>query len=135
AWPRRRELWVLHAMLLAYAASVVMFYVFARYRYPIVPLLVLFAAAGVTDAGSFVAQGYSAAIAALKGCATFWPTFAAVSVAAVLANWPILSTDLMRAVTENNLAVALQAAQRLDEAKTHYERAIALRSDYAAAYR
>ena len=34
-------------MTLAYAASVVMFYVFARYRYPLVPLLMIFAAAGV----------------------------------------------------------------------------------------
>ncbi len=35
-WPMRRRLWILYAMTLAYAASVVLFYVFARYRYPLV---------------------------------------------------------------------------------------------------
>jgi hypothetical protein len=33
-----------------YAASVVVFYVFARYRYPLVPLLIVFAAAGSSAA-------------------------------------------------------------------------------------
>jgi hypothetical protein len=47
-WPIRSKLWVIHAMLIAYAGSVVMFYVFARYRYPLVPFLVLFAAAGLS---------------------------------------------------------------------------------------
>jgi 4-amino-4-deoxy-L-arabinose transferase-like glycosyltransferase len=48
-WPKRSHLWVLYLMLVAYAASVVLFYVFARYRYPLVPLLVLFAAAGIAE--------------------------------------------------------------------------------------
>jgi tetratricopeptide (TPR) repeat protein/4-amino-4-deoxy-L-arabinose transferase-like glycosyltransferase len=46
-WPMRRRLWILYVMIGAYATSVVFFYVFARYRYPLVPLLVLFASAGV----------------------------------------------------------------------------------------
>src|SRR5471032_117466 len=52
-WPRRSQLWILYAMTAAYAASVVLFYVFARYRYQLVPLLILFAAAGVIEAGLF----------------------------------------------------------------------------------
>ncbi len=36
-------------MILALAASVAIFYVFGRYRYPLVPLLVLFAGAGVVE--------------------------------------------------------------------------------------
>src|SRR5262249_51891576 len=48
-WPIRTRLWILYAMTLAYAASVVAFYVFARYRYPLVPLLALFAAAGIVE--------------------------------------------------------------------------------------
>src|SRR5207248_1361829 len=43
----RRRLGVLHALALAYAASVVAFYVLARYRYPLVPFLTLFAAAAI----------------------------------------------------------------------------------------
>ena len=46
-WPWRDRLWVLYGIAMAYAASVVTFYVFARYRYPLVPFPVLFAAAGL----------------------------------------------------------------------------------------
>ena len=45
-WSERRRLTPLYLMLAFYAASIVAFYVFARYRYPMVPLLVVFAAAG-----------------------------------------------------------------------------------------
>ncbi len=46
-WPDRQRLWILYALTVTYALSVVMFYVFARYRYPLVPFLLLFAAAGL----------------------------------------------------------------------------------------
>lgn len=47
-WTRHdwRRLWILYAMLLSLAAAVAVFYVFARYRYPLVPVTMLFAAAG-----------------------------------------------------------------------------------------
>lgn len=137
-WPRRSRLWILYAMLVAYAVGVAVFYVFARYRYPLVPLLVLFAAAGIIElravvAAAMAAPGRAGAAHARSSTPRF-AVLAAVGAAAVFANWPMLSTDAMRAVTENNLGVALQAEQRFDEAATHYERAIALRSDYAPAY-
>jgi tetratricopeptide (TPR) repeat protein len=118
-WPMRRRLGVFYTMTLAYAASVLVFYVFARYRYPLVPLLIVFAAAGVAKmSGAWLRPRYLAPVVAV----------------ALFANWPLLSTTLMRAVTETNLAVALQAAGRLDEATGHYQRAIALQPDYAPAY-
>ncbi len=42
-----QRLWILYAMLLAFALAVTAFYVFARYRYPLVPVVTLFAAAGL----------------------------------------------------------------------------------------
>jgi tetratricopeptide (TPR) repeat protein len=124
-WRERRRLWLFYAMTIAYALSVIAFYVFARYRFPLVPLLMLFAAAGICAlpdglrAGSRLRQPLLAA--ALIGVA-------------VLANWPILSTTMMRAVTENNLAVALQEDGRLDAAIEHYRRSAEIRSDYAPAH-
>src|SRR5262249_14224257 len=50
-------------LLAAYAASVVMFYVFARYRYPLVPMLIPFAAAGLIAAPAFLRR----LVATLKG--------------------------------------------------------------------
>ena len=50
-WPARRQLWVLYALAGAYALSVVLFFIYARYRYPLVPFLILFA--GVSIVGIY----------------------------------------------------------------------------------
>ena len=123
-WPLRSRVWILYAMTLAYASSVVVFYVFARYRYPLVPLLIVFAAAGLVEGRRYLAQAGSRT----------WPALAAVAAAVLFCNWPILSKTLMRAVTETNLGAALQADGRLDDADAHYRRAIALAPDYPPAY-
>jgi Flp pilus assembly protein TadD len=44
---KRRELLILYLVLGTLALGVVLFYVFARYRYPVVPVLLLFAAAAI----------------------------------------------------------------------------------------
>ncbi len=124
-WPQRKRLWILYAMAIAYAASVVMFYVFARYRFPLVPFLVLFASAGLASFPRFV-RASSTRRSALA--------LASVLAVAVFVNWPILSRNLMQAVSESNLGVALAEEGRLDEAADHYRRAIALKADYAPAY-
>jgi tetratricopeptide (TPR) repeat protein len=124
-WSWRSRLWLLYAMTAAYAASVVAFYVFARYRFPLVPLLMLFGAAGLAALPDIVRM--RAVPGGIK-------TVAAIAVTAVIANWPLLNQTWMQAVTENNLGVALQGERRLDDATTHYRRALEFRSDYAPAY-
>ncbi len=118
-WQERRRFWIVHALTITYALSVVMFYVFARYRFPLVPFLMLFAVAGVLHARR-----------ALRS----WTTVALVTAMAVAANIPLLSPALMQAITENNLGTALQDRGRLDEAIAHHQRAIALMPGYAPAY-
>jgi Flp pilus assembly protein TadD/4-amino-4-deoxy-L-arabinose transferase-like glycosyltransferase len=44
AW---RRLWFLYAIALTYTLSIIIFYVFARYRFPLVPVLILFATGGL----------------------------------------------------------------------------------------
>jgi tetratricopeptide (TPR) repeat protein len=125
SWPSRSRLWVLYAMTLTYGASVVLFYVFARYRYPLVPFLILFAAPGVLALPDAVRRR--------EVPGGVW-TLVAIVGAAIVSNWPMLSTDFMRAVTETNLGTAFQADRRFDEAEAHYRRAIAIRTDYAPAF-
>jgi tetratricopeptide (TPR) repeat protein len=124
-WRERRRLWIFHAMAIAYAASVIVFYVFARYRFPLVPFLMLFASAGIVRGAAFVRASSPVGRVALAVTAV---------TAAIFANWPVLSPSLMRAVTETNVAAALQEDGRLDAAIDHYRRAIAITSDYAPAY-
>jgi len=125
AWLDRRRLWPLLALLAAYAASVVVFYVFARYRFTMVPFLLLLAGLGAASATRLFAAATPSrrmAVAALLGLAT------------VAVNWPLLSATRMRAITETNLGTALHEAGRLDEAVARYEKAVALQPDYAPAY-
>src|SRR2546422_9387611 len=124
-WPQRARLWVLYGLTIAYAGSVVIFYVFARYRYPLVPFLVLFAAAGLTAMRRFFhANPRLLAIGAVTS----------VAVMALFVNWPLLSSELMRAISENNFGTALQEQGRLDEAAAHYRRAIEIKPDHAPAH-
>lgn len=124
-WARRRELSLFYWMLGAYGASVVLFYVFARYRYPLVPFLMLLAAASVAGALRFFRESRKARMAA---------TVTIVAAFAVFCRWPLLSADLMRAITENNLATALRESGRPDEAEAHYRRALEISPQYAAAH-
>ena len=124
-WPDRRRLWVLHAMAAAYASSVVLFYVFARYRYPLVPFLILFAAPGALAAPRF----WRSSTRRQRTVA-----LASVVAAAVVANQPLLSADTMRAITETNLGTALQDQHRYADGIEHLDRAVALAPDYAPAH-
>jgi tetratricopeptide (TPR) repeat protein len=125
AWPQRRRLWPVVAMAAAYAASVVLFYVFARYRFPLVPFLLLFAAAGL--------------VATPRLWRTMAPRrrLALVAVTIIVAagvNIPMLSAARMRAITATNLGTALHEAGRHDDAVRQFEAAVALQPDYAPAY-
>ncbi|HZT75578.1 MAG TPA: tetratricopeptide repeat protein [Vicinamibacterales bacterium] len=123
-WRDRTRLFVLYALIACYAASVLAFYVFARYRYPLVPLLILFAAAGVVGIRDASVRSRVIGVRVL----------AAAVVVVIFCNWPVASAADMRAVTDTNLGAALQDEGRVDEAIAQYRRAIAERPDYAPAY-
>ena len=125
-WPQRRRLLSLYLMLGLYAASVIGFYVFARYRYPLAPFLVLFAAAG----GDHLVQ-----VARRTATLAHAPLVAAVVlVSAAGANWPLLSKDHMRAASYNNLATAYRERGDLQRAVELYETALTLDENYAQAH-
>jgi tetratricopeptide (TPR) repeat protein len=124
-WHQRSRLGPYYAMAMTYATAVVMFYVSARYRLPLVPFLILFASAGLAALPSIVRTAGRARIAAAA---------AVVVVVAVITNRPLLSADLMRATTETNLGVVLQMDGRLHDAEAHYRRALALQPDHAPAH-
>ncbi len=147
AWPDRARLWPLVAMGAAYAASVVMFYIYARYRYPLVPILWLFAATGLAGlpafARSFSSPGrdgppeagpHRVAARAAGGARRRVSIAVAVGAMVVFTNWSIVSADMNRTVTEHNLGAALQSEGRYDEAIASYRRALAISPDYAPAY-
>jgi tetratricopeptide (TPR) repeat protein len=125
-WRQRERLWLLYVMGLAYAASVAMFLVSSRYRFPLVPLLALFAAAGVLCLRAAVREKRWKAIGA--------GVVGAVVVAAVCGR-AMVPESLMRATTHYNLAVQLaEQPATTPLAIVHYAEAARLRPDFSAAH-
>ena len=128
-WGRRRQLRPFHLMLAAYAASVAAFAVMGRYRFPLAPLLMLFAAGGMAAVWETARRGKG------KGWTreAAWAGAAAAALL-VVCNWPVLSMGDMRAITALNVGTELQAQGRLDEAVEQYRQVLALTPDDALAH-
>ena len=124
-WRDRRRFWILHAMIAVYAASVLAFYVVARYRLPLVPLLMLFAGAAVGESFEFVRTRTFAE----RSLAVI-----ALAAVAIVCNWPTISVNAMRAATYHNVAAVLQEDGRLDDAAAAYRRALSIQPDYALSH-
>lgn len=120
-----RRLWPLFAMIALYTVTLLIFYVFGRYRLPLVPFLLLLAAAGLAGLRRFWDESSSAAT---TGCV------AALIVAAVFCNWPIADPRVMRAVTEFNASVALEEQGQIEEALAHLQNATRLDPRLASAH-
>ncbi|MEE2637803.1 MAG: tetratricopeptide repeat protein [Acidobacteriota bacterium] len=124
-WSRRRQLLLFYLLPGAYAASIVMFAVMGRYRYPLVPLLILFAAAGLVALWPVGGGGWYRRHLSLG---------AATAGMLVACNWPTLSMTDMRVVTALNLGTELQAQGRFDEAASQYRQVLAVTPDDALAH-
>jgi tetratricopeptide (TPR) repeat protein len=124
-WPARARLAILYAMIIVLALSVSAFYVVGRYRFPLVPLLVLFAGAGIWEG-----------VGALQR-RNWWRLAAGAAIAAaaaVAANWPMITPGSQRAPTRYNLGVALAARGDLDAARRHFLAAVEFDPHLGAAW-
>ncbi len=160
-WARRREIVVLHAVLATMCAGIVLFYVFSRYRYPVVPILLLFAGAGLVEAfrharerrwSALAVPALLALVAAIASNAWQpWPPER--SLPAAWANSGIVQAErganeaavaLFRRALEGkpdspeywgNLGVSLTSLERHGEAADAFRRALELRpADMARAH-
>lgn len=115
-WSRRRELSLLYLLILVAAGSVALFYVFGRYRYPLVPMLAMFAGAGLSEGVDRIRA---------KRLSSLVPAVSAAILAAVWVNRPVNPEAALNAGQLGNLGAALASAGRLDEALPCFERAVA----------
>ncbi len=110
AW---RRLWFLHAIALTYTLSIISFYVFARYRFPLVPVLLLLAA------GGFAVWREKSARPMRR-----W-AFGALVLAAGLAYLPLQNTRMDRASHYLNIAnIFFLNPETWDDADTYYDKAL-----------
>ena len=109
-----RRLWFLYAIALTYTVSIVLFYVFARYRFPLVPMLILLGAGGVAAWRETVARPTQ------RG----WALVALV-IAAGLAFLPLAQRRIDRIAHYVNIANAfLRDPAKWDQAADFYEKAL-----------
>jgi tetratricopeptide (TPR) repeat protein len=123
-WPERSRLLPLHLLFLAYTVSLLAFYVFGRYRLPLAPFLVLFAAAGLVGFRRFAKTATLPQV---------FVSVIAVGAVAVFCNWPIVDKSYMRSVTHYNLGNEFLSAGRTGEAVRQYREAVRLHADNAKA--
>src|SRR4029450_1177318 len=87
-WPNRGKLEVLYLLMAIYLASLMLFCLFARYRHPLAPFLVLFAAAAIVGIRRFWQD------------APLWRVRAGLATALVMVvvgEWRLVSKPTMRA--------------------------------------
>ena len=114
-WHQRNRLWFLYAMISVFLIALVMFYLFGRYRYPVVPFLIPFAAAGVDRLLRFVRSPEPKTMlhyAILTG------------VVIAICHIPMVSTANMKSNTASNLANALTERKHYKEALDFHRRAV-----------
>jgi len=122
---RWRCLWLLYVLLGSFAASVALIYVFGRYRFPLVPILALFAGAAAVEAFALYRErrAREGIACALVGLATL-----------VIVHWPLIGKPGPSAAGYNNLGNALARQERTDEAIESYRQALALEPTSVAAH-
>jgi len=124
-WWQWRKLWLLYALLATLAFSVALFYVFGRYRFPMVPLLTLFAGVGLVE--GFAAYRERAVRRGLA-CA------AAVVLSAAAVHWPVAGKAAPSATAYVNLGNALADQGRVDDAVESLQQALQLLPTYGLAH-
>jgi tetratricopeptide (TPR) repeat protein len=112
-----RKNWLIYVWGLVYLCGMLPFFVLDRYRYPVVPILAILAGAAVGN----LRRWWIASPVPAKATAVI---VGGLTVAAC--SWPIQSKPQMQALTNYNIAVALQAEGRRDEAIVYYRRAVDL---------
>ena len=119
-WRKSPRSWPIALFTVVYLGSLLLFHVFARYRYPLVPFLAPFAAAGVVLIPHAFQQRR-------------WLALVASGIAAVACNWRIMDEAPMHAVTYSNLGYFLADEGRHDEALKWVRRSLDISPTSAAA--
>jgi tetratricopeptide (TPR) repeat protein len=124
-WRRSKgRLMPLYMILLGLTASIALFYVLARYRYPMVPVLALFASAFLCGV---VERCRSRDFRSLE-----LPVYV-LAVAIPLVNWKHFPEDKPRAITFYNLGVSLSLQGRSVDAIESFARALEVTPEMAQA--
>ncbi len=121
SWRQWRACLPLYVMIVGVLLAVVPFFIFGRYRLPVVPAVALLAAVGAVEiVRRVVEHGWRSAASAV----------AVAAACGVLVNWPIYRPSNFLATSYFNYGNLCIAASRTDEAIASWERAVRLNPAY-----
>ena len=128
AWLTRnqwRRLWLLYSIVVCFALSVAVFYVFGRYRFPLVPLLALCAGAALAQSPILFRNQDRRS---LLGISTV------LLLSALIVNWPVYGIKGPGSAGFNNLSNAYYKQGKVSEAINSARQALVVRPDAGVAY-
>jgi len=126
-WPDRRRLSVLYFVVLGIAVSTALFLVCARYRYPMVPVLAVFAAAGIGELARLVRERHHRSLA-------IYGYGLVIGATALAVGWNLGTGGNSRATAYYNLAVSLERQGQASAAATNYETALSNDPNFVQAH-
>ncbi|MGD9975265.1 MAG: tetratricopeptide repeat protein [Desulfatirhabdiaceae bacterium] len=124
-WRQWKRLGVYPVIVITYMASIAIFFVFARFRYPVIPFMLPFAASGLVYGIEYMRK---------KSYVKLVMPVCMMGLAAVAMNWPIVSTKPYRSNTYYNIAVSLEKQEQADAAMANYLKALEIDPAQAMAH-
>jgi tetratricopeptide (TPR) repeat protein len=124
SWKMRSRIWLLYVFLLGYAAGIMPFFIFARYRQTMLAVLLPLAAFAIVQGWYHLRSR------------TFRPLAIALAitmVAGLFANYPLISRDGIVANTYYNWGSVFENEGKIDQAVAYYQRAIRMNPYHALA--
>jgi len=123
---RWRDCLLLYLLIVGVLVTVIPFFIFARYRLPVVPTVLLFAAVGVTSIGQQIMA---------RDWLGLRPAIACVVAVAVVVNWPLYRPIDFLATSYFNIGGLYRDAGRTLEAESAWAEAVRLNADYRKPHR
>jgi Tfp pilus assembly protein PilF/4-amino-4-deoxy-L-arabinose transferase-like glycosyltransferase len=120
-----RDLWLLYTMILSLALSVAIFYVFGRYRFPLIPLLTLFTGAALVGLVNLFRS---------RGVESLAVSVVVLLASALIVNWPLYGIHGPGPVGYNNLSNAYYKQGKIAEAISAARQALEADPDLGVAY-
>ncbi len=120
-----RELWWAYLMIGAFTASVIGFFVFGRYRFPLVPLMLIFAAPGIV----LLYDAWKE-----KGPASLTMVAPWLIGLFVVCNLPLVDTTVARSITYSNFGVEALIRDDVKLSEQFFEKSLELKPDNAVAH-
>lgn len=123
---RWRELGILYVLMASYAASLTLFFLFARYRVPLIPFTLMFASAGAIELRALVGS---------RDRRAQFQTALVIACAALLANLSLTDTKSQLAATYKNFGAVMMDAEKFPEAVEYLGKSLSYRPDVTVTLR